>query len=264
MAQNQAQDYEYSGLMAQSWDLFRGDTSNWEDTLFYNELIPKTGQPVLDVGCGTGRLLLPYLQQGIDIDGVDNSPEMLNLLREKAQKMGLHPNVYLQTMESLALPRKYMTILVPSSSFQLVLDPANAHEAMIRFYGHLLPGGTLAMPFMILWTQPSDSDTIEEEWGPPKERVRPEDGLTVRRTSRSTYDLRNKLEHTEDRYELLSDAEVIHTEHHKRSPATRWYSQEETLALFRDAGFSDITMLKGFTFEPATPDDDLFTILARR
>ena len=69
--------YEYHGLMAEAWDLLRGGTSGWDDRPFYLELIRRFGEPALDVGCGTGRLLLDYLTEGIEIDGVDVSPDML-------------------------------------------------------------------------------------------------------------------------------------------------------------------------------------------
>lgn len=105
------QEYEYYGLMATTWDLFRGDTSQWEDRFFYLDLIDQYGQPVLDVGCGTGRLVLDYLSNSIDVDGVDNSPEMLAICRDKAEKRGLDLDLYQQAMESLNLPRKYRTIL---------------------------------------------------------------------------------------------------------------------------------------------------------
>src|SRR5688572_8237162 len=122
-------DYEYNGLMATFWDLLRGDTSQWPDRSFYKEVILSSGQPALDVGCGTGRLLLDYLAEVIDIEGVDNSPEMLAICREKAEKLGLQPTLYQQSMESLDLPRKYRTIIVPSSSFQLLTNLEDAAEA---------------------------------------------------------------------------------------------------------------------------------------
>jgi SAM-dependent methyltransferase len=155
-------EYEYRGLIASSWDLLRGDTTHWGDRRRYRELIERYGQPALDVGCGTGRLLLDYLRAGIDIDGVDNSPEMLARCREKAGRLGLHPVLYQQSMEALALPRRYRTILVPSSSFQLVTDSDAAAAAMRRFLVHLEPGGALAMSFMPLWQA---GDPLETGWG---------------------------------------------------------------------------------------------------
>ena len=148
-------DYEYRGLMADTWDLLRGDTSNWEDRYFYLDLIQRYGQPVLDVGCGTGRLLLDYTGEGLDVDGVDNSPEMVAICRQKAGQLGLSPNIYAGSMENLNLPRKYRTVLVPSSSFQLVTEVDLATQSMKRLYDHLEPGGVLAMSFRILW-EPGD------------------------------------------------------------------------------------------------------------
>ena len=144
------QGYEYRDLLATTWDLLRGDTSLWPDKFFYRDFIALNGGPVLDVGCGAGRLLLDYMSDGIDIDGVDNSPEMLALCRGKASGIGLNPTLFQQSMEELDLPRRYRIILVPSSSFQLVMDIDSAKRTMKHFYNHLESGGVLIMPFMII------------------------------------------------------------------------------------------------------------------
>ncbi|HEX6289971.1 MAG TPA: class I SAM-dependent methyltransferase [Herpetosiphonaceae bacterium] len=252
-------DYEYSGLMAQAWDLLRGDTSTWPDRFFFLELIQQSGQPVLDVGCGTGRLLLDYLAQGIDVDGMDNSPEMLALCRQKAERLGLAPRLHEQTMESLALPRTYRTILVPSSSLQLLLDPALVAQAMQRFFAHLEPGGILTAPFMTLW---SAGEPLEGEW--EKSAVRPEDGATIRRVARARFDPATECEDTEDLYQVLVDGTIVAQEQHHRAPATRSYTQAQARTLFERAGFVDVRLYHEFSFEPVMPQDRLFTVVGRR
>ncbi|MCE7983232.1 MAG: class I SAM-dependent methyltransferase [Caldilinea sp. CFX5] len=254
--------YEYGGMMAEFWDLFRGDTSNWADRFFFKEVVAQCGQPVLDVGCGTGRLLLDFMQDGIDIDGMDNSPEMLDRCRQKAASLGLEPRLYLQTMETLDLPRRYQTIIVPSSSFQLVTDPADAQEAMRRFFNHLLPGGVLVMPLMALYTGDNQAAEVVEEWS--RETVRPEDGATIRRWSRSRIDRINDLEHTEDRYEIILNGEIIASESHSRSPATRGYSQAQAQQLYTEARFTNLRLTSNFTLEPSKAEDTLFCIWGAR
>ena len=98
-------DYEYRGLMAQAWDLLRGDYSAWADRPFYRAIIERRDGPALDVGCGTGRLILDYLQAGLDVDGVDNSPEMLAICRAKAAASGVDVSgrLFEQEMDRLAL-----------------------------------------------------------------------------------------------------------------------------------------------------------------
>jgi SAM-dependent methyltransferase len=254
-------EYEYHGILAKSWDLFRGDTSRWQDRNFYLETIQASGQPALDVGCGTGRLLLDYLSQGVDIDGVDLSPEMLAICLQKAKLIQLSPTLFEDNMQTMHLPRNYQTIIVPSSSFQLVLDPEDAREAITNLYNHLCAGGSLVMPFMRIWKR---GDPLEVDWHLSGEKVRPTDGATIRRWSKNRFDAESQLEHTENRYEVLKDGVVIESEQHVQSPATREYTQAQALELYLKAGFVDITIYKGFTRLPASAEEEIFSIVGKK
>jgi len=251
-------EYEYRGLMASAWDLLRGDTADWPDRPFYREIIRANGEPALDVGCGTGRLLLDYQAQGLDVDGVDNSPEMLAICREKALARGLDVRLFHQSMPALDINRRYRTIFVPSSSFQLVTDRAQADETLRRLYRHLQDGGTLVMSIMDV------SRGADGAWQLVKECVRPGDGLTIRRWGRSTYDASTQLECTEDRYEVMRDGKVVESEHHSRSPATRNYSLPQITQLMQSAGFAQVSAVSGFTHAPAVVGEALFCVIGTR
>lgn len=248
--------YEYRGLMAETWDLLRGDPSGRGDFEFYKGVIAEYGQPVLDVGCGTGRLLLDFLDAGIDIDGVDVSPEMLAICREKAILRGLSPMLYEQPIESLNLSRQYQTILAPSSVLQLIPDVGVVKQAMSRLYAHLLPEGGLVAPFMTLWRE---GMPLQREW--ENARVREGDGALLQRMGRVWYEPQTECEHTEDLYQVALNGEVIAVEHHRRSPASRSYTQEQALRLFDEAGFRDLQVWRGFTQEVADEEDMLFTVV---
>lgn len=250
-------DYEYHGLMAKYWDLLRGDTSHLKDRAMYLDVIKKYGQPVLDVGCSTGRLLLEFLSRGIDADGVDISPEMTALCERNAQRKRVNPpRLFVQDMAELDLPRKYKTILVPSSSFQLLVMPDQPMRAMNCFYEYLEPGGALVIPFMSLWREGESYDS-----GYSQEAVRPEDNVLVRRSGWSRYNPETKMESTYDTWELVKDGVIIESHIYDQSPAAISYTREEAVAFFEQAGFKDIQVYSEFTFEPVKPDDTLYTIL---
>lgn len=80
-------------------------------------VIERSGSPALDLGCATGRLLLDYVRDGVDIDGVDASAQMLDLVRAKARRAdAAEPALHQQHLEELSLPRRYATILAASSA----------------------------------------------------------------------------------------------------------------------------------------------------
>jgi ubiquinone/menaquinone biosynthesis C-methylase UbiE len=80
---------EYTGPEADYYDsCFSGLEG---DLQFYVEEAEKAGAPVLELGCGTGRILLPIAKAGLNIVGLDRAPTMLALLRQKLAK--LNPDV---------------------------------------------------------------------------------------------------------------------------------------------------------------------------
>jgi ubiquinone/menaquinone biosynthesis C-methylase UbiE len=257
----QTDDYEYRGLLAATWDVWRDDTANWADRLLFLDVIRRYGQPALDVGCATGRLILDFLAHGIDCDGVDISPEMLDITRAKASELGLSPNLYQQPMEALDLPCTYLTILVPSSSFQLLVDETVAREALRRFHQHLQPGGALIMPFFLAWTS---DQPLESEWSMIFEKARASEGVTIRRWGNERYDIQAQLFHTKDRFEIEREGQIVYTEDHARSPAGRWYSQAQAVALYEAAGFVNIRVTSEFADTPATDSDTLFCVLGEK
>jgi len=254
----QTPDYEYYGLKAEAWDILRGDTSGWEDRTFYRDAIRRYGEPALDIGCGTGRLLLDYRQQGIDIDGVDDSADMLAICRDKADTALVDVKLFHQPMERMELPRRYRTILVPSSSLQLLTESRAVSDALKAIYAHLEPGGVVLASIMTLW---QSGKPAEEAW---EESATTPDGVVYRRVAISRVDPIERLEHTEDRYEKIVDGQVVRSEVHTRSPATRSYTQDQAVQSFEKAGFVDVKVLKGFADVPAGRSDALFVIRAFR
>jgi SAM-dependent methyltransferase len=134
---NQPQTWHY-GLVAQWWAEFNVATP--DELAFYQGCIARFGQPALDLACGTGRLLIPLLRAGLDVDGCDISADMLAHCRIKAAQARLAPQLYAQAMHALDLPRQYRTIYI-CDSFDIGGQRQQDAEALRRCYHALAPVG---------------------------------------------------------------------------------------------------------------------------
>jgi hypothetical protein len=67
--------------------------------------------------------------------------------------------------------------------------------------------------------------------------------------------------HAEQRFEVELAGEVITQEFHKMTPEGRYYTQAQAIALYQDAGFTNVQVFHEFTHEPALPDDRVFCVL---
>jgi SAM-dependent methyltransferase len=115
------------------------------DLAFYVQEARAAGGPVLEAACGTGRILLPTLASGVDIDGFDRSPAMLRRLAAKAAAQGLSPNVWQADLRDFTTGRRYALITCPFRAFLHLLTWQDQLAALNRFRERLDRGGRVLL-----------------------------------------------------------------------------------------------------------------------
>ena len=135
----------YERILARTYDVqyaqLRADAG---DVAFYGRLAAERGGPVLELGCGTGRVLLPIARAGLPCVGVDPSPEMLAVLREQAPPQNLE--LVEATMQTLALGRRDFALAYSAfRAFQHLLTVDDQLAALTRAREHLRDDGWLAL-----------------------------------------------------------------------------------------------------------------------
>jgi SAM-dependent methyltransferase len=130
---------------ARFYDLDVGQVD--DDLWMIREFAARTGSPILELACGTGRVLLPLAREGYSVTGVDVSPAMLALARQKLAAEGLLSRVSLveQDMRYLDLEGRFNLALVALNSFSHLLTLEDQIASLQRIYEHLEPGGLLLL-----------------------------------------------------------------------------------------------------------------------
>lgn len=117
-----------------------------QDIAFYIDMASEGDAPILEIGCGTGRITLPLAETGREIHGLDASPSMLRILHEKlAARPELPLHLHEGDMRSFDLGIKFAQVFVPFRAF-LHLDTIDDQLAALRcFHDHLFPDGRLVL-----------------------------------------------------------------------------------------------------------------------
>lgn len=120
--------------------------SEYKDDLpFWRMLARKCGGPVLELGCGTGRVLLDLALNGHAIEGIDSDPEMLEVARSKLFPAHLDlVNLHLGDLRKMSLPSTYPLIIIPCNTFAY-FDAQECKQILKRARDHLSQEGYLVM-----------------------------------------------------------------------------------------------------------------------
>ncbi len=174
--------FEAGGLAVEWYDrMYAGKlpgTSVAGDVDFYLAAARRARGPVLELGCGTGRIALPLGRAGFDVTGVDISPSMIRIARRKAE--ALFPRLPVRfrrgDMTRFNLHRKFALALIPFRAFQHVQDPAKQRACLACVHRHLRPGGRLIVDLFDPRLSALDPDHVRLMWRQQTLR----DGLTGR------------------------------------------------------------------------------------
>ena len=132
-----------------------GRSMPFDDVAWYRQQCLTRGGRALELGCGTGRILLELLAAGVDAIGVDRSLPMLRQLRRDAAKRGIEARVAQMDLRGLALTGKFETILAPYSLITYLTNPEATVAALVRMRSLLAVQGRLVIDAFI--PQPVES-----------------------------------------------------------------------------------------------------------
>jgi SAM-dependent methyltransferase len=115
------------------------------DLATWAELARQAGGPMLELGCGTGRVALHLARAGIEVTAIDTCAPLLGALAERASASGLEVECVLGDARELALERRFALIAAPMQVLQLMGGPDGRRRVFERATEHLADGAALAI-----------------------------------------------------------------------------------------------------------------------
>ncbi|WP_394120389.1 class I SAM-dependent methyltransferase [Planococcus donghaensis] len=229
----------YSRLSSEVYDLDKPIGSSFGDIEYYMERLASCKGRILEPASGTGRLLVPLLEKGYQVDGFDVSEEMIEVCRRNCKERGLAPKLFNAKMESFSIDAKYAAIVIPTGTFLLLHEREKSLQALQNFYSHLETGGRLIVDLHV----PSNIEiekTSTRTW-----QAANGDTLTVE-SKKIEVDWIQQYFVSQGRYERWRDGRLVETEL-ERYPM-RWYGVEEFKTILEGIGFNEISVSTGYQF----------------
>jgi SAM-dependent methyltransferase len=222
----------------------------------------RTGGPLLELGCGTGRLLIPLAQEGYRVTGVDFSPEMLRIAQAKVDAAGLADRVTLIQGDygSAALDGPYRLAYVVMNTFLHLTTQADQVRALRHWREHLAPGGLLLIDVFHPDVQQLATVDGRLEWD--KTWTDPQTGATVMKWITRTVDLAAQALHVTLIYdEVAADGGLRRT---VVPYDARYLWRFEAELLLDKAGFALEALFGDWDMAPFESASERMILVARR
>jgi SAM-dependent methyltransferase len=209
------------------------------DRGFYLALAEQPGGPVLELGCGTGRVLLPIAKRGIECVGIEASRAMLDVFRAKNPPSNVR--LVEGRMETFELDERFRLVTIPFRALSHLLSVESQLACLERVRRHLAPGGTLALdvfdPKLERIAMSAEPESLAVKFREGAHEIRRWD--TIRRDA-TTQVMTVTFRFEGGPPELTGSTEI----------QLRWFYRYELEHLLVRAGFSDVSFFGGFDRRP--------------
>lgn len=216
------------------------------DKELYIEMALEADGPVLDVGCGTGRIYLELLRRDVDACGIDVSRGMLDTLERKAREEGLHPNVEQGDMIDYTTDTEFALVIIPLRTFLHVLTTEDQRRALENLRSMLADDGKLVVDLFV-----PRYDFICEHYGTKRERIIERNGEQFELVSLTDFEDPVEQVVLEKRELYDTDGRQLYEGEFRMV----LISKREFNLLLETTGFSDWTVYGGFDRSELEPTD---------
>ena len=246
---------EYREISAKHYDEAYAVKDDVVDQEFYVGLARQIGGPMLELACGTGRILLPIAREGIAIHGVDLSVAMLNVLRKKLQHEPKDVRELVSVAEgdirSYRSNREYPLVIIPFRPLQHMYTVEDQLAALKTAAFHLESDGILAFDVFFPKFESIGSgigeELLELEW-----QVKSEPGKVVRRYLRKeSIDKINQNFTATFIFRSYQDGKLVHEETEPLKMS--YYTYPHLRALFL---LADLEIVEEYSSFARTPLDN--------
>ena len=217
-----------------------------DDIPFYVEEAVKSGGPVLELGCGTGRVAFPIARAGVEIVGLDFSRRMLDVAESKLpllEKSSGSLTLVHGDMRDFSLNEKFKLIIIPFRGFLSLLTVEDEARTLVNILGHLAPGGKLVFNIFV-----PDLDMLSQEGDVAyhfRDVTNPETGGKLVIWHQSSYDNVNQIINARTIIEELDDDSVM-TRRLYRDFELRYVHRWEMHHLLRVCGYNQLELYGDF------------------
>lgn len=227
------------------------------DLDFYRAMAKRTGGPILELGCGTGRVAIPLAQDGHRVIGLDASAAQLDIARRKADEANVQLQLILGDMRDFALTEPFRLIIVPFASF-LILSYDDRFAALARVREHLTRDGVFVLD--VFQPDPdriaAQQGAVVQEWS----RIDIATGNTVVKSSSSIADVDGAT--FTNIYDEIDGAGNIRR--YVRTARLHYLYRRELELLLAATGFTVEAVYGSYDLEPAAATSPRLIAVAQR